>query len=89
MKTIVDRPLRIGDRIKVILEFAGLPMTNQKGTIKEIISSENIIVEFDKPFPQGHDCSGKCKDNRGRYGNIKDIKRLYTRLYKDLFGNIV
>lgn len=89
MKTIVDKPLRIGDRIRVISEFMGLPMANQKGTIKEIIYGIDIAVEFDNPFLNGHSLHGKCKDGYGRYGKTYEVKKLYTRTYHDLFGSIV
>jgi hypothetical protein len=83
MNTTADNQLQVGDRVKVIKTFCGLLMENKRGTIREIRYND-VGVEFDIPFSQGHNLHGKLNNKCGRYGDTAEVIKL--PLQYDLFG---
>lgn len=69
----IQRKLRLGDRVMVRGSFAGLPMDGEQGIVIAFNPFE-VGVEFDNPFILGHDCAGKARSDRGRWGSENDLK---------------
>lgn len=61
---------QIGDKVVAIRPVDGWERLKGKfGTVVHISEySPAIGVEFDEIFAGGHDCNGKCKYGKGRYG---------------------
>ena len=62
---------KIGDRIKVKYEFDGVDLTDEIGTIIKLGNNNNnqVCVEFDNEFEEGHNGDGIGKSGHCRWGN--------------------
>jgi len=58
---------RVGMRVRYIGEECDYgPKSKQTGTIMSVSDEDDeVSVEFDKPFPEGHKCAGECKNKCG------------------------
>lgn len=69
-----QRELRLGDRVMVKGSFAGRPMDGEQGVVIAFNPSSEVGVEFDNSFSSGHDCAGKARADRGRWGSEHELK---------------
>lgn len=73
---------KVGDRVEVIRDFAGLNLQGKQGTVVDIqpvIASYDVGVEFDEGFFEEHGCNGKAEKGHGRYGLDSELKLLETK----------
>jgi len=69
--------MKVGDRVRVI-EGDGVVGENAKGSVLGMMCN-TVAVEFDKPFPGGHSCSGKCPKECGRYMLPGELEKINTK----------
>lgn len=83
-----DREIRTGDRVEVIKSHNENPCIGHyapvglKGTVVYVKLkrlTRQIAVEFDKPFKEGHDCSGKTRDKRGQWYEYYPYSSVYWK----------
>lgn len=58
----------VGMRVVCARPFAGYrTLVGETGVVVSIAGG-SVGVEFDTPFPGGHDCCGRAREGHGRYG---------------------
>ena len=68
---------KVGDRVRAINKVDGVDLIGKRGTvvsIKDGLLSSRLGVEFDEPFPCGHDCNGRGKSGYCRFGYVCDFE---------------
>lgn len=70
---------KVGDRVRVIDEFAGVNLKGKVGTVVKVFPDGymyEIGVEFDEPLYgwYGHDCGNKAKDSHGRWVYASELE---------------
>lgn len=67
--------MKVGDRVKVKDKFCGTDLKGKTGTIVYVFGTR-VGVDFDEPFPEGHNCDGRAKSGNGRYGQERELELL-------------
>jgi hypothetical protein len=62
----------LGDRVRVIDRVDGLQMTDMEGTVIWV-SDNQIGVEFDERFDEGHSCNGRGKNGYCRFAYVDEV----------------
>lgn len=73
--------LEVGDRVEAIGYVGRIHLGGKRGVVKYIDSggSRPVLVEFSKPFDEGHDGTGRCKPGHGWWGEHEDFKVIKTK----------
>lgn len=89
----MKKEFNVGDRVKVIKNFAGIDLKGKTGTIIDIKESSpyDCTVEFDEPFTLGHSGGGTGKEKCCRYGCFKELEHITSsyRITIDAYGQKV
>lgn len=72
------KTLKVGDKVEAIGKVSGLNLKGKQGVVVKVDNDPEVpvLVEFDKPFLEGHSGlgDGKCKNGHGRWGRPNDFK---------------
>lgn len=82
-------PFAVGDRVVAVGKVDGLDMTGKRGRVVVVMpegtTTLRIGVQFDQPFPSGHNCStrefGSFKDGYCRWGREREFRHLDDPLH--------
>ena len=64
-----------GDSVVCKYMFGGLRLEGATGIVVSDprVTDDAIGVQFDKKFPGGHTCSGRCPNGFGRFGREHEL----------------
>lgn len=68
---------KVGDRVEAIVDHpsrSAYIYAGDSGTVREVYDSIDAGVEWDNKFPDGHSCSGHCKEGYGWYVRQREIR---------------
>ena len=76
--------LKVGDRVEAIRKVDGINLKGKRGVVRYVNPGGRlpVLVEFGKPFENGHEGEGRCKQGRGRWGKYADFKVIKTKRRK-------
>ena len=73
---------KVGDRVRAINKVDGVDLIGKCGTVvgvKDGLWSVRLGVEFDEPFPDGHDGNGRGKRGHCRFGYVCDFELIQNQ----------
>ena len=73
---------KVGDRVRAINKVDGVDLIGKCGTVvgvKDGLLSVRLGVEFDEPFPDGHDGNGRGKRGHCRFGYVCDFELIQNQ----------
>lgn len=73
---------KVGDRVRAINKVDGVDLIGKCGTVVSVNDgfwSARLGVEFDEPFPYGHDCNGRGKSGYCRFGCVCDFELIQNQ----------
>ena len=68
---------KVGDRVRTINKVDGVDLIGKCGTVVDVkngLLSVRLGVEFDEPFPDGHNCNGRGTSGYCRFGYVCDFE---------------
>lgn len=100
VKDASGREIHVGDRVRVLDNFAGQRLTGKDGTVVKIDGVNvdihhnwDIGVKFDE-YMGGHDLDGACSSGYGRWGYGCEVEIIHEPVsaaeinfqFEDIFG---